>query len=167
LTLGSRARGQVLRVWLADRDVIRIRRGDPATVKFDAIPDRAFEGRVTEIAAAADPMTGTYRVEVALRGLEGAAASLASGLVGAVEIRPAADQLVALVPSESVLEADGSRGVVYTLAPDGRSAVRRAVTLSFLSGDHVAVAAGLEGATSVITDGAAYLDNGHPVEVRP
>lgn len=166
LTLGSRARGHVVRAWLADRDVVRIRRGDPATARFDALPNRRFEGHVTEIAAAADPMTGTYRVEIALGPVEGAA-SLASGLVGAVEIRPVADQLVALVPSESVLEADGSHGIVYTLAADGRSAVRHPVTLAFLAGDHVAIASGLEGAKNVITEGAAYLDDGHPVEVRP
>jgi multidrug efflux system membrane fusion protein len=149
---------------------VRIRRGDLAVVRFDAFPGQEFHGRVVEIAAAADPMTGTYRVEVALGAGTGAGAgavAATSGLVGAVEIRPAADQLVALVPSESVLEADGSRGVVYTLAADGRSAVRRDVTVAFLSGDRVAIAAGLEGAKSVITEGAAYLDNGHPVEVRP
>jgi len=167
LTLGSRARGQVVRVGLADRDVVRIHRGDKATVTFDALPDRVFDGRVTEIAASADPMTGTYRVELSLAPLTGDGSALTSGLVGAVEIHPTADQLLALVPAESVLEADGSRGVVYTLATDGRSAVRHTVTLAFLSGDRVAIAAGLEGATNVITDGAAYLDNGHPVEVRP
>jgi membrane fusion protein, multidrug efflux system len=169
LTLGSRARGQVVRVALADRDVVRIRRGDSATVRFDAFPGLEFQGHVAEIAAAADPMTGTYRVEVSLAepGAGGTAAAGTSGLVGAVEIHPAADQLVALVPSESVLEADGTHGVVYTLAPDGRSAVRRPVTVAFVAGDRVAIAAGLEGATTIITDGAAYLDNGHAVEVRP
>jgi multidrug efflux system membrane fusion protein len=167
LTLGSDARGQVVRTWLADRDVVRIRRGDGAVVRFDAFPGREFDGRVSEIAAAADPMTGTYRVEVVIRGLAETVASRASGLVGSVEIRPAADQTVTLVPSESVLEADGMHGVVYTLAPDGRSAVRRSVTLAFLAGDRIAVASGLEGAKSVVTEGAAYLDNGQPVEVRP
>ncbi len=145
LTLGSGARGQVVRAWLADRDVVRVRRGDSAVVRFDAFPDRTFEGRVSEIAAAADPMTGTYRVEVALEAVKGPAAMLASGLVGAVEIRPAANQAVTLVPSESVLEADGSRGVVFTLGDDGRHAVRRPVTVAFLAGDRVAIAAGLEG----------------------
>lgn len=174
LTLGSRARGQVVRTWLADRDVVRIRTGDRATVRFDAFPDRAFEGRVTEIAAAADPMTGTYRVEIALAAGPGAGAAaasptpaLASGLVAAVEIRPAADQSVALVPAESVLEADGTNGVVYTLAADNRSAVRRHVTIAFLSGDRVAIASGLDGVKRIVTEGAAYLDDGSAVEVLP
>src|SRR5439155_311494 len=83
--LGSHARGVGVRAGLADRDVVRIRRGDRAVVRFDALPDRSFDGAVTEIAGAADPLTGTYRVEVTVP----AAAGLASGLIGRVEIRPA------------------------------------------------------------------------------
>lgn len=163
LTLGSRSRGVVVRAALADRDVVRVRRGDPATVRFDALPDLALQGSVTEIAAAADPATGTYRVEMAMRG----AAGLATGLVGQVEIQPRAAQPVFVVPVEAVLEADGSRGTVFILSADGRRAERRAVTIGFLNGDRVAVVAGLAGVRSVVTDGAAYLDDGAPVRVRP
>jgi RND family efflux transporter MFP subunit len=163
LVLGSRARGQVVRVGLADRDVMRIRRGDHAVVRFTAVPDREFPGVVREIAAAADPATGTYRVEVALPD----AAALASGLVGTVDIHPAAAAEVTLVPVESVLEADGSAATVYALGGDGRHAERRPVTLAFLVGDRAAVTGGLAGVRSVITDGAAYLKDGSAVEVRP
>ena len=163
LTLGSGARGVVFRAALADRDAVQLRLGERADVRFDALPDRAYAGAVTEIAAAADPATGTYRVEVALP----TAGSLASGLVGRVEIRPRAARAVALVPVEAVLEADGSRGSVFVLAADGRHAVRRAVTIGFIDGDRVAVVAGLDGARAVVTDGAAYLDDGTAVRVRP
>jgi len=163
LTLGSRARGVVFGAALADRDAVQVALGDRATVRFDALPGREYAGAVTEIAAAADPMTGTYRVEVALPG----AASLASGLVGRVEITPRAARPVALVPVEAVLEADGSRASVFALAPDGRHAARRSVVVGFLDGDRVAVVFGLEGVTTVITDGAAYLDDGSAVRVRP
>jgi RND family efflux transporter MFP subunit len=158
-TLGSRARGNVLRAALADRDVVRLRLGDRAEVRFDALPDRVFEGRVREIAAAADPLTGTYRVEVGVTG----ATSLASGLVGTVEIRPRASQAVPLVPVEALLEADGARAVVFALSPDGQRAERRAVTIGFRS----SVTAGLDGVRTVITDGAAYLDSGTVVRVQP
>jgi len=163
LKLGSRARGQVLRAGLADRDVVRIHRGDSAVVRFSALPDREFAGAVSEIAAAADPATGTYRVEVALPG----AAGLASGLVGTVEIRPAAARALVVVPVESVLEADGAAATVYALSPDGGHAEKRPVTLAFVAGDQVAVAGGLDGVRSVIVDGAAYLRDGRAVEVRP
>jgi RND family efflux transporter MFP subunit len=163
LTLGSRSRGVVVRAGLADRDVVRVRRGDRAVVRFDALPDRALAGTVTEIAAAADPMTGTYRVEVAVP----AASGLASGLVGQVEIHPGAARPVALVPVEAVLEADGSRATVFALSADGRRAERRAVTIGFLAGDRVAVVAGLEGVRAVVTDGAAYLADSVVVRVQP
>src|SRR5439155_922199 len=81
------------------------------------------------------------------------------GAVGRVEIRPRAAQPVALVPVEAVLEADGSHATVFTLSADGRRAERRTVTIGFLSGDRVAVVAGLDGVRTVITDGAPYLDD--------
>ena len=163
LTLGSHARGVVMRAGLADREVVRIGRGDRAVVRFDALPERAFEGAVTEIAGAADPLTGTYRVEVTLP----AASGLASGLIGRVEIRPAAARQVMLVPIGALLEADGISATVYALAPDARHAERRAVRIAFLADDRVAIASGLEGVAAVVTDGAAYLDDGAAVTVRP
>jgi membrane fusion protein, multidrug efflux system len=163
LTLGSAARGQVVRAGLADRDVVRIRRGDAAVVRFDALPGQAFQGTVTEVAAAADPATGTWRVEVSLPG----APRLASGLVGALQIQPGASRPLTLVPVTALLEADGATATVFTLSRDGRHAERRAIAIAFVTGDQVAVAAGLEGAGAVITDGAAYLDDGGAVEVRP
>lgn len=163
LTLGSHARGVVVRAGLADRDVVRVRLGDRAVVRFDAFPDRSFEGTVTELAGASDPMTGTYDVEVTIPG----AARLASGLVGQVEIHPAATHRVAVIPLESLLEADGAHATVFAVSADGRRAERRAVTIAFVAGDRVAVTSGLEGVTTVVTDGAAYLDDGSTVRVRP
>jgi len=163
LKLGSHARGVVVRTGLADRDVVRVRLGDRAMVRFDAFPDRTFEGTVTELAGASDPMTGTYDVEVTIP----AASRLASGLVGQVEIRPAATHRVALIPIESLLEADGSHATVFAVSADGRRAERRSVTIAFLTGDRVAVTSGLEGVTTVVTDGAAYLDDGTMLRIRP
>jgi RND family efflux transporter MFP subunit len=162
VTFGSRSRGVVLRAGLADRDVVRLQRGNRAVARFAALPGRTFDGTVTEIAAAADPATGTYQVEVTISG----AAGLASGLVGQLEIRPAARATMTLVPVDALLEADGDHATVFTLSADGRRAVRRHVTILVLAGDRVAVS-GLDGVGRVITDGAAYLDEGDAVLVQP
>jgi multidrug efflux system membrane fusion protein len=164
LVLGSSERGQVLRVGVADRDAVRLKPGDAATVRFDAFPGEQFTGRVREVAPAADPMTGTYQVEVSV---DGGGKPLASGLVGRVELRPAAGTEMALVPIQSILEADGTEATVYTLAADGRTARRLAVTVGFIAGERVAVSGGLEGVRSVVTDGAAYLGDGAAVKVVP
>lgn len=164
VVLGSSERGQVLRVGVADRDAVRIKTGDAATVRFDAFPGEEFAGRVREVAPGADPRTGTYQVEVTVTPN---AQPLASGLVGRVEIRPAAGTEMALVPIQSILEADGTSATVYTLAADGRTARRVPVSVAFIQGERVAVSGGLDGVASVVTDGAAYLGDGVAVKVVP
>lgn len=161
ISLGIQSRGQVLRAGLSDRDLVRVRLGDRAAVRFDAMPGRVFEGRVSEIAAAADPTTGTYGIEVSLPGASG----LPSGFVGTVEVRPRGATPLAMVPVESVLEANGDAGVVYTVGADGKRAERRAVQLAFLAGERVAIRSGLEGVRMVVTEGADRLDAGDRVEV--
>jgi RND family efflux transporter MFP subunit len=148
---------------LADRDVVSLRRGDPAGVRFDAFPGDSFTARVSQIAAAADPGTGTYQVEISLDD----GGRLAAGLVGRVEIHPSRGVPACLVPVEAILEADGDEATVYVLSADGSRAERRRVTVAFLDGGQVAVAEGLEGTTAVVTDGAAYLDDGGSVRVVP
>ncbi|HEX8276204.1 MAG TPA: efflux RND transporter periplasmic adaptor subunit [Longimicrobiaceae bacterium] len=158
LTLAGSGAGTVLRVGLADRDAVRVRRGDAATVRFGAFPGAELAGRVTETAAAADPRTGTYEVEVAV---EPGGRALAAGLIGRVEIRPSRAERLRLVPVEAVLEGDEDRGVVYTLGADGR-ARRVPVGIAFLQGGRAAVRSGLDGVAEVVTDGAAYLEDGTP-----
>jgi multidrug efflux pump subunit AcrA (membrane-fusion protein) len=85
--------------------------------------------------------------------------------VGTVAIRPRAESEVTLVPVESVLEADGMAGTVYTLAADGAHAERRVVRIAFLAGERMAVRSGLEGVRTVVTEGAARLTAGDRVEV--
>jgi multidrug efflux system membrane fusion protein len=162
LVLASRSRGNVFRVGLADRDVVRVRVGDSAVVRFEALPGREFEGRVSQVGAAAEAGTGTYLVDVQLP----AARELVSDLVGTVEIQPASETSAILIPLDALLEADGDRGLVYTVGPDGR-AVGRQVTIGFIAGDRVAIASGLDGTKSVITQGATNLRDGSAVEVVP
>jgi RND family efflux transporter MFP subunit len=165
LVVGTRGagRGNVLEIGLADRDAVSVQKGDPALARFDALPGREFAGRVTRIGAAADPVTGTYEVEIALDD----AGALAAGLVGRAEIRPARGAPATLIPIEAVLEADGADATVYTFSADGKRAERRRVTIAFIEGSRVAVSGGLEGASRVLTDGAAYLDDGAAVRVAP
>lgn len=164
LVLGSSERGQVVRVGVADRDAVRLKPGDAATVRFDAFPGEELAGAVREVAPGADPRTGTYQVEIAVAH---GGRTLASGLVGRVAIRPAAGTEMALVPIQSILEADGDTATVYTLSGDGKKARRVPVSVAFIQGERVAVSGGLDGVGAVVTDGAAYLGDGAAVKVVP
>ena len=162
VTLGSRTSGTILRVALADRDVVRIRPGDAASVRVDARDGEVLRGHVRQIGAAADPRTGTYDVEIALEAPSG----LATGMVGRAEIMPNGAAMVQSVPVEALLEADGDRATVFTLGADNR-AKRANVTVAFIRGQRAVVRAGLDGASRVVTDGAAYLSDSSIVKVVP
>lgn len=162
ITLGSRPSGTILRVGLTDRDVVRIRQGDAATVRVDARPGDVLHGHVRQVGAAADPRTGTYDVEISLDSPVG----LSTGMVGHVEIMPNGAATLQTVPIEALLEADGDRATVFTMATETQ--VKRAdVTVAFIRGQRAALRAGLTGASRVVTDGAAYLSDGSTVKVIP
>lgn len=166
LVLGSTDTGWIVRAALADRDAVRVNMGDTAEVTFDAFPGQPFPGKVTRVAAAADPMTGTFDVEIEVtpdgaRFVRGLVAKVTLGL--AQPARAAATST--LVPVTSLVEASGATGTVYVLDASGKVAKRRQVTVGPIVGDRVVVEAGLEPGQRVITDGAAWLTDGHPVEV--
>jgi len=162
LTLGSLASGTVVRAALPDRDVVRVRLGDRVVVHVDALAGRSLRGAVRAIAAAADPRTGTYNVEIAID----EPAGLSSGMIGRVEILARGSEQVQTVPVEALLEADGDRATLFALGPDGR-AKRVPVEVAFVRGEQAGIRGQLAGVTRVVTDGAAYLNDGAAVRVMP
>ncbi|MFP2925329.1 efflux RND transporter periplasmic adaptor subunit [Pyxidicoccus sp. 3LG] len=163
--------GWVVRVGLADRDVVRVKEGDPAEVTLDAYRGRTFPARVSEVASAATPGVGTAEVELALD--TGALAGsepplrLLSGLSAKAVVTPSERHSVQLVPVEALLEGDGEVASVFTLDADGRTARRQRVRLAFLSGEdgRAALSEGPGQGARVITDGVAFLRDGQTVAV--
>lgn len=156
---GSLSSGSVVKVGVADRDVARVRRGDGAEVRFSAYPDRVFAGVVNEIPASANPLAGTYMIEVKLAQTP----AIVTGLVGAVKIMPSLRGTVRMVPIEAVIEADGNRGHVFVLHGDVARMV--SVTIASIGDGQVAINGGLDAVTHVVTAGASYLSDGSKVKV--
>ena len=161
LVVGGSSGGTVLRVGLPDRDVVRVRIGNPATVRLDAFPGRVLLGRVRQIGGAATSGTGTYVVEIALDDPVG----LSTGMIGSASIAAAGKGSLPTIPVDALLEADGEQASVYVLAGD--RARRRAVRVATIQGDRVAVRQGLDGVSSVVVTGASYLNDGAAVRVLP
>ena len=159
IVMGGASSGSVVRAGIADRDAVRLNLGDPATVTFSAYPNQTFEGVVSEVPAAANPMTGTYPVEVRLT----KAPAMATGLIGNVSIRPRASGGARLIPIEALVEADGNRAVVYTVERD--VARRKDISIASIDDKHVAVTAGLDDATLVVSAGGVFLSEGAKVRV--
>jgi RND family efflux transporter MFP subunit len=161
LVIGNTAGGWIVRASLADRDVVRVRTGDVAEVALDAFPGRRFTAEVVEIAAAADPQTGTYEMKVSV---DPAGARFVQGLVAKVTVADPEAGSVAVVPVTSLLEADGQLATVFVVAKGG-VARKVSVRTGRLLGERIEVVAGLSPGDRVVTEGAAWLDDNDPVRV--
>jgi RND family efflux transporter MFP subunit len=163
LMVSGRGGGFVVRAGLADRDVLGLAVGTPATVILDARPAERLPATVSEVARSPSPATGTYEIEVHLDPAQ-APRDLLAGLTAKVEIsRPV--EADGTVPLAAVLEGDGASGAVYTL--EGDRARRVPVRIAFLQGDVAVLASGLEGVQQVVLDGASRLTDGAAVRVSP
>jgi membrane fusion protein, multidrug efflux system len=162
LVLGAHDQGFVVRTGLADREIVQVRLGDVASVRLDALPDATLQGKVTEIASAADAGSGMFRIEVAI---EPADLPLKSGLVAKLTIVPSSANAGSrvYVPISAIVEGDGRTARVFVL--DRQNARRRDVEVAFIEGESVAVASGIEAGEQVITDGAQYLEDGEQVAI--
>jgi RND family efflux transporter MFP subunit len=166
LVLGSTASGWVVRVGLADRDLVRMESGAAAEVTIDAFPGRVFPGKVTRIGASADRLTGTFEIEIEV---SPQGARFARGLVAKVALPlaqlPDVASSATVVPVTALVDADGRRATVYVLDRAQNVARRKEVTLGPILGEQVIVTAGLVSGEPVITDGAAWLTDGRAVRV--
>ena len=161
LVVGNTSAGWIVRAALSDRDIVRVQSGGIAEVTLDAYPGRRFAAEVVEIAAAADPETGTYEMKVSV---DPAGARFIQGLVAKVTIADPDAESVVVVPVTSLLEADGRIATVFVVAKGG-VAKKLSVQTGRLLGERIEVVAGLALGDQVVTEGAAWLDDNDPVHV--
>jgi RND family efflux transporter MFP subunit len=167
LVLGAQDRGYVVRVGLADREIVQVRIGDTASVELDAHPGETFSAEVLEVASGADERSGMFQVELRLHPTK---LRLVSGLVAKVLLTPSSAQAGqrVYVPIAAIVEGDGRRASVFVLDSAGgqHTAKRRAVEVAFIEGVSVALAGGLQAGEQVVTDGALYLEDGERVLLK-
>jgi RND family efflux transporter MFP subunit len=163
LILGAQDRGFVVRAGLADREIVQVRIGDAVHVRLDALPDTTLDGKVTEIASAADRASGMFGVEVAIDSR--AELPLKSGLVAKLTIVPASAHSGSrvYVPIGAIVEGNGRSARLFVL--DNDRARARDIEVAFIEGGVVALASGVDAGEQVITDGALYLEDGERVAI--
>jgi RND family efflux transporter MFP subunit len=194
LVVGGSGRGWIVRVGLADRDAVRVRLGDSARVEFDAWPGQVFAARVSNIASAADPGTGTFTIELQMEAgaAAGAAAAAAAdvaataaastapgvaaatgagdvhfvqGLVAKVALSPSDARQGRVIPVQALLEANDKEAGVFVLDPATRVVHRVNIQIGRMAQGQIEVRDGLDVGARVVTDGAAFLENGETVRV--
>jgi membrane fusion protein (multidrug efflux system) len=146
-------------VHVPERELSRLQEGQPATLRFDAVPDTSFAGRVKLISPTVDPETGTFRAVVELRD---PSRRVKPGMFGRVRIQNDERSGVLLVPKQAVMEEDDEQAlfvVADTLA------LRRVVETGYEEGNRVEIRAGLAEGEAVVITGQATLQDSARVEV--
>jgi len=152
----------VVRFGVSDKDWALINKGDFASVEIDAYPATTFKGIVNKIAAAADPISGTYEIELKVMP-EGK--KFASGLFATIKLNSSANQKVSIIPIEALTEADGKTGYVYLLNSNKTSVTKKHVRIAAVENNKVIIRSGLENVSNVITDGVSYLTTNSKVKL--
>jgi RND family efflux transporter MFP subunit len=141
--------------------------GAVLAVHIDALPDSSFEGRIRQIAAAADPATRLYRIEAAIPNSK---QQLKAGMMGKVSV-PGIQSAVMLpaVPATALLRSTSDPNAASVFVSEGESETARArlrtIRLGEFAGSRVTVLAGLSKGERVVTGGKQNLVDGAPIRV--
>ena len=94
----------ILKAGVADKEWSVIETGNKATVTFDAFPGKTFSAIVSKKALAADPVSGSFELQLQV---DFGKAQPAAGMFGAAIITPTQQMTGYSIPYEALLEHNG------------------------------------------------------------
>lgn len=122
-------------------------KGMKITVSVDSLNGQSFDGTVAEIIPAADPMTHSFLVKIAIP----ASQTLRAGMFASAQLSSGTKQAV-LAPRSAIVQR-GSLACAYALDTNGIAQLRY-LTLGNASGDKIEVLSGLSGGDKLVDDPA-------------
>lgn len=153
--------GREVAISLPESRIRDFQTGQPAMVELWSAPGQQLQGRIREIAAAADPQTRTYAARVALEG--DAEAEVALGQSARVYIVDAKSGSGLRVPLAAVQR--GTNGASSLWVVDDKGQVRQcSVQLGAFGEDTVPVLSGLRANEWVVAGGGHLLREGEAVK---
>ncbi len=141
--------------------------GRTQRLTFEALKDETFEGRITSIAPAPDPVSRVYPIEVTV---PNAAHKLEVGFIASLQLADRPGDTVITVPLEAIVKpaAGPAEYGVFVVEGDGDAQVAklRPVMLGEVVGNAIVVA-GVGVGQRVIVRGATLVTDGQRVRVLP
>lgn len=142
----------------------KIRLGDRARVRIDALGQNELDGRVVEIVPTADPASRSYTVKIDLiteAGKTGTQQILRSGLFGKASFLIGQKQAIT-IPQKAIIERGQLVGV-YVVDQSGVARLRLIKT-GKQYGDRVEVLAGIKDGDLIVVDNVEAVSDGSPVK---
>jgi len=149
-----------VQVGIPEKYIEDFKAGNAVSVKFDALPDEEFDGRIGFVSPEADPSVRTFLAEIIINNAKGL---LKSGIMGDARIlRKTFDDAI-MIPLNAVIETQYGR-IAFVAKPDN-TAEQRTVETGGSDGTMVQVLAGIQSGDRVIVKGQHDLVNGEKINV--
>lgn len=161
---GAGTAGWVLRVGVGDKQWASIQPGNKATIRTDAGGDKEYEGAVQRKSQGVDPATGQFTIDVKLN--EAKPSGIAAGMYGKASIAATTTKAGNIweIPYESLLDANGSMGYVFTVNEDN-TVTKTKVTIQGMEKDKVLISDGLQDIKAIVISGSAYLTDKSSISI--
>ena len=142
-----------------EREMSKLRVGQPASITVDAISSVDFTGRIARVSPVVDPATGTIKVTVEVRD---PSRQLKAGMFGRVNIVHDVHANTLLVPKGAVVAEDAESAVFVV---QDSVAYRKLVKTGYINGANIEVLEGLRAGEVIVTTGQGSLKDSSKVEI--
>jgi RND family efflux transporter MFP subunit len=143
----------LLKAGVSDKEWSAISIAQKAQVEIDAFPGKIFQSVVYRKSKAADPVSGSFQIELLIK-LNGE--NLALGMFGKATIVCGMATRTNTIPYDALIEADGNKAFVF--APSDSNKVKRVpIVIERFDNNAVTVKSGLEHITEVVVSNNAFL----------
>ena len=149
----------ILRVNVPERELAKLSVGQPASLTFDAVPERPFRGEISLISPYVNADTATFSVRIRVTETGGL---LRPGMFARVAIVYERKANALQIPRTALLDSEGPPKVF--VVKDGKAA-ERAVKLGLSNGAWIEVTEGLKDGEQVVVVGQGAVKPGAAVRV--
>ena len=151
----------LLKVGVTDREWAVIKPGQTAKVTLDGYPGQTFNAIVFRKLQAADREIGSFQVELKLK-LDKVVPAV--GMFGKAEIATNQQENAIAIPYNSLVEADGEKGFLFTTI--GTNRVKKIpVTILKFDNEKVYIKDKLNGIDKIVISNSAYLNEQSTIKI--
>jgi RND family efflux transporter MFP subunit len=147
-----------LKIWLPEKDYVRLDKSDPVSIVMEAYPQETLTGKIDRIDIAADERTNTFCVEILV---DNSNLALKAGMSARARIITATIPDAILIPQSTVLYRS-DRKEVFVAGGDNRAALRE-IELGLSLGEQIEIREGLAVGDQLIVTGGQYLKPGDKI----
>jgi membrane fusion protein, multidrug efflux system len=146
------------RIFLPEKQAMRITPGQPVLILPDTSPDLELPGEILRVAPVVDTRTGTVKVTCRI---SRESEYLRPGSFVRVKVQTDLHQQVLVVPKRALVPEGGETYVFKALAD---SVIKVAIETGYGAGGQVEVTGGLEAGDRIVTVGTGSLKNGSKIK---